>query len=108
MFVDNNYASWKPDDFPYIRMMTEMGLSGVDVNFVLSKAIDFADCSSSTRAMLLSVLFQYQFLFFNGNMSGGLKPVLSVTFNDNTEKTYFGEDVNYNYHGTATLPDDVI
>ena len=24
VFVDNNYASWKPDDFPYIRMMTEI------------------------------------------------------------------------------------
>ena len=94
VFVDNNYALWQPTEFPYVKMMTEMGLTGVDVAFILSKPIDLTSCPSSTRTVLLSALFQYLFSYLNGSMPGSLKPILSVTFNDNTQKTYFGEDMN--------------
>lgn len=94
VFVDSNYASWQPTDFPYIKLMSELGLEGVDTSFVLNKNIDINTAPSSVRTILMSALFQYKFNYCRDTMVGGLKPLMAVTFNDGTKKIYFGEDVS--------------
>lgn len=93
-FVDSNYSLWKPSEFPYIKLMSELSLEGVDATFVLNKGIDVANVPSSVRTLLMSALFQYKFNYCTDSMVGSFKPLLSVTFNDGRVITYFGEDIN--------------
>lgn len=94
VFVDNNYSSWQPTEFPYIRLMSELSMEGVNASFVLNKNIDVTSAPSSVRTILMSALFQYKFNYSKDSMIGSMKPLMSVTFNDGTKKTYFGENIN--------------
>lgn len=94
VFVDSNYSSWQPTEFPYIKLMGELNMEGFDAAFVLNKDIDITSVPSSVRTILMSAVFQYKFNYCKDTMSGSLKPLLSVKFNDGTKKTYFGDDVN--------------
>ena len=60
-FVDSNYSLWKPSEFPYIKLMSELSLEGVDATFVLNKGIDVANVPSSVRTLLMS-MFHHLFV----------------------------------------------
>ena len=95
VFIDNKYSEWQPTEFPYIKLIGELALEGIDVAFVLGKQIDLTNAPSSVRAILMSALFQYSFNYCKGVFAySQLKPLLSVNFSDGTQKTYFSEDAN--------------
>lgn len=94
VFVNNEYDEWMPSDFPFRNMLQEQEFAGVKVTYVLEHPIDLSHCASAARTVLLSALFKHDFASLNGSMSGGLKPLLSVTFNNGNTKTYFGQNVN--------------
>lgn len=99
-FVDNNYSKWEPTEFPYIKHVKELYLAGIDVSFVLDRNIDISNCSSSIRTIMMSALFQYKFMFYKSRLANNLKPILSVSFNDGTTKTYFGENIDTTFAPT--------
>lgn len=94
VFIDNDYSIWQPSEFPFNKLIVELDLANVDVSFVLNKEIDVTSCPASVRTILMSVLFKYKFNYCKDSLPGFLKPLLSVTFDDGTTKTYFGEDIN--------------
>lgn len=94
VFIDSNYSTWQPSEFPYSRLMSEQNLEGVNVSFVLDKPINLKECSSPVRTVIMSALFQNKFSYYKDSTLRLLKPLLSVTFNDETTKTYFGEKVD--------------
>lgn len=94
LFVDNDYENWKLDEFPYEKRIQELKLEGVDVSFVLDKNIDLGTCTTSSRAVLMSLLFKHKFEYKRNGMPSPLKPLLAVTFSDGTSKVYFGENID--------------
>jgi superfamily II DNA/RNA helicase len=93
IYVDNNFDAWQPEDFHYTRLMAEMGLAGVSVDFILRRKVSVSKCSIPVRATLVSALFQYSFKYCFDTFPGFLKPLLSVTYNNGKQKTYFGENI---------------
>lgn len=93
-FVDNNYEDWQTKDFPHNRLLNELKSNAIDVSFVLDSPIDLRICSSTTRTIIMSAMFLYNFSYCTNSASGSLRPLLSVTFNDGRVKTYFGENLN--------------
>lgn len=92
--VDNDYSNWRVDEFPYIKLVGELALSGVDVSFVANNVIDMNNCSVSSKAILAAALFKYKFQYIDGSLPKSLKPLMIVFFNDGRTKTYFGENIN--------------
>ena len=99
-FVDNNYEVWQTNDFPYNRLINELIANGINTDFVLDSPINLQGCSSTTRAILISALFQHKFSYNTDTIQGSLKPLLSVSFNDGKTKTYFGENINRDFAGS--------
>lgn len=97
VFVNSDYSTWKPFDFPFKKILQEMELEGVLTSFVLNKKIDISNESSPIRTMLMSVLFQHKVEYCEDFISSSLKPLLAVTFNDGSRKTYFGENINKSF-----------
>lgn len=95
-FVENNYGEWQTKEFPYNRLINELKANGIETSFVLEAPVDLQRCDPATRAVLLSALFQYEFSYYTTPLTGSLRPLLSVTFNDGKTKTYFGENLNRN------------
>ncbi len=93
IFVDNNYSEWQFDEFPFINMVREMTLSGVNASFVVNNKIDINGVNSSVRTILMSALLKFKFEHCTNTLPNMLKPLLSVAFNDGNTKTYFGESV---------------
>lgn len=93
-FVDDVYANWQLDSFPYEKLMDELSLTGVDVSFVIGKEIDLGNSSAPAMSVLMAVLFKHKFQYKRGNVAAPLKPLLTVSFNDGMEKTYFGENID--------------
>ena len=94
LFVNANFSSWQMSDFPYIKLINELCLENIDVAFVLNKNVDISNTPASSRTILMSALLQYKFCISSDIMPQPLTPLLSVTFNEGTTKTYFGENVN--------------
>lgn len=93
-YIDNEYANWQLEDFPYKKLMEELILAGVDVSFVLSKAINIENISAPVITILMAVLFKHKVQYQKENFPVQVKPLLSVTFNDGVTKTYFGENID--------------
>lgn len=89
-FIDNNLSDWSPDDFPYLRMMKELELSGVNIGFVVDKKLDLSSLSTSLRSIVLPALIKYPFGYYEQVIPASLCPLCYVRFNDGTLKTYFG------------------
>lgn len=100
VFVNSDYSTWQPSDFPFMKILRELELEGVHTSFVLNKMIDMANESAPVRAILMSVLFQHRIEYCKDVIFDSLKPLLSVTFNDGSQKTYFGENINDSFSCT--------
>jgi superfamily II DNA or RNA helicase len=92
-FVNNDYASWQPNDFPFYRQMVEMQLAGVDASLVLDRGIDLINCSSSVRATIMSALLKFRFSKSQGRLPSDLTPLIAVSYNNGTTKSYFGRNI---------------
>ena len=92
--VDNDYSNWRVDDFPYLKLVGELALSGVDVSFVANGVIDMNNCSASSKAILAAAMFKHKFQYFGGSLPKSLKLLMTVSFNDGRTKTYFGVNIN--------------
>lgn len=92
--IDNDYSNWHIDEFPYIKLVGELALSGVDVSFVANKVIDVSNCSVSSKAIVAAAMFKYKFQYTDGSLPKSLSPLMIVFFNDGRTKTYFGENIN--------------
>lgn len=97
IFIDSDYSLWRPADFPYERIILEMGLSGVSAAFVLDRKIALSSSPPSVSSVVMSVLLKYNFVYCRNGLAGGLRPLLSVTFSNGKVKTYFGNGVNRTY-----------
>ena len=94
VFVDNDYSSWQPDEFPYSKQMGEWSLAGVDVSFVVNRNIDLMNSSASIRTTIMSALLKYKFCHSSGRLPNNLTPLMAITYNNGKTKSYFGESVN--------------
>ena len=94
LFVNSDYSSWFPSDYPYTRLVDELKMSGVDVAFVLSKDIKLSEISSAERAMVFSTLFKYNIKCSNTALPSNIEPLIEVELNDGSKKLYFGKDIN--------------
>ena len=96
-FVGNNYDDWQVKEFPYTKLINELKANGINTTFVMDTPLDLRECSPAARAILMSALFKYEFSYYTNRISGLLKPLLSVTFNDGKTKTYFGDNINRDF-----------
>lgn len=94
LFVNSDYSSWFPSDYPYTRLVDELKMSGIDVAFVLCKDIKLSEISSAERAMVLSTLFKYNIKCSNTALPSNIEPLIEVELNDGSKKLYFGKDIN--------------
>ncbi len=94
LFVDNDYSTWQLNEFPFIKMMVELKLMGVDATFAVRKQIDLSNSTPAEKATIMAALTQNNFNYCQGSLPSPLMPLLQVKFNDGRTKTYFGIDLN--------------
>lgn len=94
LFINSDYSRWLPSDYPYIKLVDELNMSGVDVAFVLNKDIKLSDIPSAERAMVLSTLFKYNIKYSNTALPSNIEPLIEVELNDSSKKLYFGKDID--------------
>lgn len=93
VFLDSDFTAWQPDDFPYERILARLKEKGISVTYILSKALDLKHASADIRATVVTALSSHHFAMAQGEMPGGLRPLLMARFADGFPKTYFAEDV---------------
>lgn len=94
IFVDTDFGNWNPDCFPFIKLIKELEMSGVDVGFVVDEEINLMAIPTSERATILAVLFQHAFYHYDNSLTNSLIPLLEVVFTDGHRKLYFGKDIS--------------
>lgn len=94
LFVDNDYSSWQLNEFPFIKMLGELKLMGIDASFSVRNQIDLSKSSPAERATIMAALTQNNFYYSQGCLPSSLRPLLQVRFNDGRTKTYFGRDID--------------
>lgn len=94
VFINDDYEDWQLNEFPLIRIIEELSSKGADVSFVVPNKIEINKLSSNDRTILLSLLVKYPIVVSDNSQYGNLKSLLSVQFNDEQVRTYFGNNVN--------------
>ena len=94
LFVDNDYSSWQLNEFPFIKMLGELKLMGIDASFSVRNQIDLSKSSPAERATIMAALTQNNFYYCQGSLPSSLRPLLQIRFNDGRTKTYFGRDID--------------
>lgn len=97
IFVDDNISQWDAETFPFIKILTELSLEGVDVAFILPSVPDVKSLSSADSATLIAEVFKTNFKCLENTLPTGLFPLMVVIMNDGIVKTYFGKNIDTSY-----------
>ena len=97
IFVNGNISKWDAETFPFKRILTELSIDGVDVAFIFPSAPDVESLSSADRATLIAEVFRNNFKYLANALPADLIPLMVVTMNDGTVKTYFGKNIDTSY-----------
>lgn len=101
IFVDDNISQWDAETFPFIKILTELSLEGVDVAFILPSVPDVKSLSSADSATLIAEVFKTNFKCLENTLPTGLFPLMVVIMNDGIVKTYFGKNIDTSYSTTV-------
>lgn len=97
IFVNDNISQWDVETFPFKKILTELSLEGVDVDFILPSIPDVKSLSSPDCATLIAEVLKNNFKCLENTLPGELLPLMVVIMNDETVKTYFGKNINTSY-----------
>lgn len=97
IFVNGNISKWDAETFPFKRILTELSIDGVDVAFIFPSSPDVESLSSADRATLIAEVFRNNFKYLANALPADLIPLMVVTMNDGTVKTYFGKNIDTSY-----------
>ena len=97
IFVNDNIPQWDADAFPFSRVLAELSLEGVKVDYVLPRVPRVQALSSADSATLITEVLKHDFKALGNTLPQGLHPLMVVTMNDGTVKTYFGKNIDTDY-----------
>lgn len=97
LFINDNISEWETEAFPFRKILTELFIEGVAVSYILPRVPEIKSLSSADSVTLISEVFKSNFKASSNSLPGELHPLMVVTMNDGTVKTYFGKDVNTSY-----------
>ena len=97
IFVNENISQWNAETFPFKKILTELSLEGVDVVFILPNVPNVRSLSSADSAILIAEVFKNNFKYLENSLPVALLPLMVVTMNDGTVKTYFGKNIDTSF-----------
>lgn len=90
-FIDNDCKKWETTDFRYFKFIDSLINENTDVTFVLNNKIDIQKYEAEEQAMIIKIISQYHFEYYETEFLNGLIPLLYIEYSDGKKKIFFGE-----------------